>query len=439
MKIPSLLSLTLLAACATHEPALSLDEKSELAAAGKADGFDYCSYYDWYDDDFCDDPYGWCAQPDPDCGPDGDSCAEGYSWSGASDEGCVQGEAPVDPPAEFTAPQVIGSRPSTSFDTRAWASVAVDAAGEPHVAYVNRYRKLTYANAADNWTPHVLDSSRYVQEGLSITAASEDLRIAYVDASYRLQYLVVNDSVVSDQREAVSRARSIGMAELDGDSLLVFGAGDTRPTLAASLGSQEGFAAEGIHDIENVTEAPESPAVATDAFGEVHVAYGTRPAAFNTHSGSQIRYAHRDSAGQWTEEFIHSATYAGGGIAVDGAGSPFAVFKGFVDGHQTLLFAEKNAGSWQTSPVLGAGISGRSANIAVSESGVVHIVYWTNEHILQYISRDQEGIWSAPIELDAGVTMGDAERIGIALAQDGALHIVYSDTVTREVRYLSRD
>ena len=71
------------AACDEEDVAADkADVAADAQASGKGDQLDICAGWDWYDDDFCDDPYGWCAQPDPDCGPDGDSCPDGFTWSG---------------------------------------------------------------------------------------------------------------------------------------------------------------------------------------------------------------------------------------------------------------------------------------------------------------------------------------------------------------------
>lgn len=43
---------------------LTKDEVAQLSVAGKADGFDFCAYFDWYGDGICD-PF--CLFPDPDC------------------------------------------------------------------------------------------------------------------------------------------------------------------------------------------------------------------------------------------------------------------------------------------------------------------------------------------------------------------------------------
>ena len=160
------LVLALLCGLSACDPAAEDDiatEKAEVAdeasAEGKADQIDICAGWDWYDDDFCDDPYGWCAQPDPDCGPDGDSCAVGWTWSGRADEGCVE-EEPAPTPLVFGSAQVIGQRASTAFDVRAWAAVAVDASGGVHAIYSDWGRRPIYARPEDDWMPHTLDAVR---------------------------------------------------------------------------------------------------------------------------------------------------------------------------------------------------------------------------------------------------------------------------------------
>ncbi len=74
-----------------------LDSKSRAECLppylhGKSDSIDPCAEGGWYDDDKCDDA-GYCAYPDPDCGPDTNACGdtpdtEGMSWDGDPKVGC---------------------------------------------------------------------------------------------------------------------------------------------------------------------------------------------------------------------------------------------------------------------------------------------------------------------------------------------------------------
>ena len=77
LAVLTFLLLTPIAACDVEtEPVAPIDpglSKAQAAAAGKADGFDYCAYFDWYGDGICD-PF--CLDPDPDCEGDNDSCPD---------------------------------------------------------------------------------------------------------------------------------------------------------------------------------------------------------------------------------------------------------------------------------------------------------------------------------------------------------------------------
>jgi len=413
-------------------------DKSEQADGhgGKADGIDICAAWDWYDDDFCDDPYGWCALPDPDCGDDGDSCAEGSTWSGEADEGCIQEPSP---PAVFADAVVIGSRGSTSSDLRAWASIAVDDTDGVHVVYVGQGTQPTYARASDAWLPIQLDD-QYVRGGLTL-AADAQVHVAYIDSSYQLQYLLVEDGVVVDRDEPASVAHSVGLALGPVDTHLVYGSGSNSNRVTGRAGELGDWRAEAIAELGSTTAAPESPAVAIDPNGIVHAVYGTRPAAYDFRSASVLRYARRDAAGTWSDEAIVRATRDGGSITVGADGAPFSVYRGFVDGHQTLMSASRRDGTggpWEVTPVFGAGVFGASPGVATAADGTLHIAYRERGSLLQHTQRAPGGDWSEPTVLDTNVSMSSSDRVSIAIASDDAIHIVYSDTESREVRYTTR-
>lgn len=100
-----LLVLALLPLCVdacSSEPAANasapcLDTKTRAECLppylhGKSDAVDPCAAGGWYDDEKCDDG-GYCAYPDPDCGPDQDACGdtpetEGMQWAGDPKIGC---------------------------------------------------------------------------------------------------------------------------------------------------------------------------------------------------------------------------------------------------------------------------------------------------------------------------------------------------------------
>ncbi len=415
-------------------------DKAELADAqsGKADGVDICAAWDWYDDDFCDDPYEWCQLPDPDCGPDGDSCPSGWTWSGEANEGCVETPAA---PAEFSEAQVIGHRYSTASELRAWANVAVDDTNTVHAVYVGSGIKPTYATPTDGWVPHVLDTN-YVRAGLTV-AADTQVHVAFIDSSYRLHYLLVDDASVVDQEvtSAGSYVYSVGMALGSESTHLVYGSGDLSQRLSSRSGELGDMQGQGIVELTNVKEAPEAPAVVVDDQGGVHVMYGTQPAAYNLSSSASLRYAYRDPAGVWSDEFVVRATRDGGGLGLGPDGAPYSAYRGHVNGAQTLMFAERRNGTdgpWETAPLLGAGVFGSAPGLAVSSDGTLHVVYRTTERTIAHVARPPGETWTAPEQLDEDVSMVSSDRISIAIGGDDSIHVLYNDINSLEVRYVTR-
>lgn len=412
--------------------------KSEVAedadASGKADQVDICSSYDWYDDDFCDDPYGWCAQPDPDCGADGDSCGEASTWSGRADEGCVLEQSSE--ALAFTEPQVIGSRSLASAEGRAWAGVAVDREGDVHVAYVNISHRPVYSMLSEGWEPHVLgDANTFVRSGLTIDADAA-AHVAYVGGDFRLNHLVLEGGQVVGGEVSDPHVYSIGLALGSEEAHFVFGSGDRTAHLSARSGSFAETTPRRIVSLDNVTEAPENPAVVTDERGWVHTVYGTKPVAFNINSSSQLRYASRDPSGVWTDELVARADRSGGALAVSRDGVVTAVYPAFAEGQQTLMLSERVDSGWETRPLFGVGASGRSPAIAASADGTLHVVYRSNASVVEYTARRPDGEWSPAQPLDVSAKMSTSDRISVDIGPDASLHIVYTDSETRDVRYI---
>ncbi|MBV1861028.1 MAG: hypothetical protein KUG77_21605 [Nannocystaceae bacterium] len=433
----TVLALIFATACdASHEDVAA--DKAALAddtqATGKADHLDICAGWDWYDDDFCDDPYGWCAQPDPDCGPDGDSCAEGWTWSGLASEGCVEAEASE--PATFSEPQIVGQRPSTSFSMNGWASVAVDNQGGVHLVYPDFVRRVTYVSPEDNWEPHILDNSLAAYRGLTI-AADESVHVAVIDSDYDLNYLLLDGATIADREVLPTFARTVGMALGAEETHLVYGAGELTSSVGSSSGTLGSMTAASVVALTNIDEARNAPSVTVDESGVIHAVYGTSPVAYNLSSSAQIRHAWRAPSGTWQDEFLDRATWEGGAITVQSDGNLFAAYRAFVDGAQTLMIAEHDGSAWQTQPLFGAGVQGSAANTITSADGTVHVVYWQSGGI-EHVERRPGGAWTEPTVLDSSASMISSDRISIALGPDDSVHVAYSDIQSREVRYVSR-
>ncbi len=429
------LSVPLFTACDDQvDPSWSVEDKAAEAQAhqGKADGVDVCVAWDWYDDDYCDDPHGWCALPDPDCGPDGDSCPEGMSWSGLANEGCVA-QTPIS--LVFADPEVIGDRALSFFDSRAFTDIAVDDSGDVHVVYSDTFRRPVYATSSEAWTPHLLGENSYVREGLALEAKDEVYVATILDDLHgRLYQIEAGEIVHTEEVAAYARSIQLGLAS---DAVhVIFGAGDLNTSIAASSGTPGSMSTQTIVDLPNIDEAPEAPAVVVDSTGGVHAVYGTRPVANNTGASAQLRYAHRDTQGVWTDQAVANATLPGGAVASDGDGNPYAVYRAFLDGAATMMFAEQLNGAWQVSPLLAPGAQGSSASIVATPQGVLHVMYLASGD-LYYVHRDLEGSWSQAQQLDSGVSMVDYDRIALAIDSEGLVHAVYADLQSLEVRYLS--
>lgn len=431
-----LVALMTVTACDRSDEDIATDKASiadEAAADGKADLIDICAGWDWYDDDFCDDPYGWCAQPDPDCGPDGDSCAEGWTWSGVASEGCVEA-APE--PATFGEPIVIGQRPGSASMQAAWVSVAVDTNDNPHVVYPDYAHRVTYASPVDAWEAHVLDPTLRVDRGLTMSADAQ-VHVAVIDHEYDLHYLHLDGASIADRDVVHTHSRSVGMALSPGETHLVFGAGETSTSLAAANGSLGEMVVEGVANVANAVEARDAPSIATAPDGSLHVLYGVARPAYHFGNFSPVRYARRDSNGSWHDQAVSEDSMEAGALTVQADGVLFAAFRGWVDGYQTLMVAENDGSGWQTEALLGNAVAGTAVNATTAPDGALHIVFRRDGEV-QHVERPLGADWTEPVTLDPSAVISSSDRIGLAIGSDGSVHVAYGDIQTRDVRYVSR-
>jgi len=252
---------------------------------------------------------------------------------------------------------------------------------------------------------------------------------------------LLEDAVVVDRDEPISFAHSVGIGLGPSDTHIVHGSGSNSNRVTGRTGEVGDMQTQPISDLGSTTAAPESPAVVVDEVGGVHVVYGTRPAAYDFRSASVLRYAHRDPAGTWSDEVVVGATRDGGSLTVSPDGAPFSVYRGFVDGAQTLMSAQRREGSegpWETTPVFGPGVYGASPAVATAGDGTLHVVYRASGSVLQHTWRPLGEDWAEPAILDPSVRMSSSDRVSLAIASDDAIHVVYSDTETREIRYTTR-
>ena len=318
-------------------------------------------------------------------------------------------------------------------DGEAWASVAIDTDGVAHVAYMNWGMRPSYASAANDWTPVTLSRQDFVRGGVSISA-DDDVRVAYINSAFELHHLTISQGSPGPSDVLASPAYSVG----SGDGFLAFGHGD-RATSLRGLFPGMGTAVETVADLVTSLESPAKPSVVVDEQGRVHVAYGTRRAAFDQ-AHQHLGYAMRDDSGQGTDEVVvdHDGIEMGGDLGVDGQGRAYLVYEAFTDGQATLKFAERSDdGTWNTGPLTDSGVVGHSPGIAVESDGQIHIAFITADDELRYLARSPTGQWSNSVVLDDDINMTNADRVSIAISSNGDLHIAYSDINREEVRYLT--
>ena len=170
-----------------------------------------------------------------------------------------------------------------------------------------------------------------------------------------------------------------------------------------------------------------TPKVAVDGAGGLHLV------GWKSIWSNELVYA-TNAGGTWSEETldIGSAPYD---IAVDPDGKLHLLYKVWPD----VMYATNAGGTWTTEVIGGVWNGGRYAALAVTPGGWVHVAYsdggYVDNHGIRYAARSPDGGWT-PVDQVVDTEAGDGiEDVAIGVDAGGTVHIAYGDTTREALRY----
>jgi hypothetical protein len=321
----------------------------------------------------------------------------------------------------------------TTGDVGSASSLAIDATGRLHVAYVdstNGHLRYALRDVAGTWTTSTVDASGDVSSSLDLALdADGDPHVAYFDQTSDDLDHATREGTGGWSIETVESTGDVGLwpsiaideegtahvsyhggpdAEPYGAGLRyayrtsggawtpgIPGAGDSLHTALAVIGTTPHiFYALGVApyqelamlsrtggpteawDLENTIDAPRPRAMsaAADPSGGLHV-------VFHHYTSPILGYASRPAGGEWTVEEIDSLDRAAGNnsLAIDDAGGLHVAYSapGFTGSSYDLRYAyAPPGGSWTTTTVTAIDRIGEYLSIAIDPDGIVHVTYY---------------------------------------------------------------
>ena len=194
-----------------------------------------------------------------------------------------------------------------------------------------------------------------------------------------------------------------------------------------------------IEEVPTIGHCMNSPALAIDRTGRVHIVYGSNTSLACEQDEYTLNYAERTPAGEWSagmildgkalrgtdyivdidlvadrDDRLHAVFYA---RSHDGVGLP-----GQAAADYKPAYAHRDDhGQWRVEPISEIP-RGRAMSLATDTAGVLHMSYLgTADHALYLANRQPSGLWSASV-VDQSDYQG-IYRSAIAVDQDGGVAI----------------
>ncbi len=166
------------------------------------------------------------------------------------------------------------------------------------------------------------------------------------------------------------------------------------------------------------------PRMAVDAGGALHLV------GWKSVWPKEVVYA-TNAGGTWSEETLNIGTPQD--IAVDANGKLHVIYSDWPN----LMYATNAGGSWTTETIGGVWNGGRYVALAVTPDGGVHVAYSdggsVDNHGINYATRSPDGTWVVDQVVDTGVGDG-IEGVAIGVDGSGTVFIAYNDTTAGTLR-----
>jgi hypothetical protein len=287
----------------------------------------------------------------------------------------------------------------------AWdSSLALDAEGNPHIAYHDVGNgDLKYASkSGGSWTVETVEPTGQTGSFASLAIdAKGNPQIAYYDSTNH------------DLKFASKSGGSWTVETVDGSSR----------SCAGWLFVDVGWYAS----------------LALNAQGNPRIAYQDTSEIREGEYANDLKYASKDGA-SWTVETVDGPGYVGSfaSLAVDAEDNSSVAY--FDSTNHALKFASQSGGNWTVETVAATGSVGWYASLALDAQGNPHIAYyemteWMRDGDLKYANKNG-GSWVIET-VDATGNVG--EFAALALDAQGNPRIAYYDGTNHHLKYASKD
>jgi hypothetical protein len=307
-------------------------------------------------------------------------------------------------------------------------SLALDAAGYPHISYYdigNATLRYAYYDGAA-WSTTLVDNSAVVgtYSSLALNALGQPC-ISYYDlTNTALKYAYFDGG--SWHIETVTNNGSVGM----GTSLALDAAG--RPHISffdnthKSLGYAHWDGAQwAIESANSPEQGGEFPSLVLDAAGHPHISYDRM--------NSYLRYTYYDGA-TWHASIANVGGGQSTSLALDAAGHPHISYFEDSAAYQDLEYAYHDGVEWSVQVVDSAGIVGWDTSLALDNAGRPRISYYdVSNGDLKFAYYDGSN-WHLET-IDSPDDVG--QYTSLALDATGQPHISYYDVTNTALKYAS--
>lgn len=322
------------------------------------------------------------------------------------------------------------------------SSLAMDASGNPHIAFVDdiNFNFMYGTKSGGVWTFEVIGPNGLdpiygdPNEFMSLAVdASGNPHIAFWDPTPNLlRYASKSGGIwtieTADPVPDNGRVATLALDASGNPHIFYYDQTNLYVKYATKSG---GVWTNEIVDSDGILQ-PSPQALALDAAGHPHVVY-------RNYYLSALKYATK-SGGVWTSEFVPGAQFPASGvsiltsIAADAAGNPHIAYV-LPDLASVLVHTTKSGGVWTSESVDPGNRSGRNS-IRINPAGIPCISFYdrtigTNN--LKYATR-AGGAWTSLV-VDAPGNVGNFSWLAFDAA--GNAHITYSDASNRSVKYAS--
>jgi hypothetical protein len=307
----------------------------------------------------------------------------------------------------------------------AFASLALDQEGYPHISYMdgtNMDVKYAYKDAA-GW--HVETAFSDGQIGYFTSLALDADGHPHISYAYWLGSLYY----AYKDESGWHRENPVPGIQVDDTSLSLGPDGQPRIAFLDGVGDHLGYAykdASGWHESEldyvEITE--DSVSLVVDSAGKKHITYYDE----SNYPSGELKYYDNTSA--TVIESRNGAYFEYSSLALDNSGRPHVSYYDGPD--KDLKYAYRDGTGWRITVVDDGDDAGLYSSLALDSSGYAHISYMDGA-ALKYAHRDSQG-WHIEV-VDHSSQPGSA-----SLALDSQGHIAYQDGYPAyDLKYAHRD